>query len=346
MGLFWGNYLLTLMRNLFKPILLLTIPSILILVVTFPSVLEYFMSSVHIADKSQFTNEDRGTFGDMYGVLNSFLSGLSIIGIVLTLYWDKKQEVDKEEKANIDRMSYLYSVCQKANAMLQEYQDALTKFNEELDKDPLYIPYIVIETSTEILSVINEKIDQEAYFHSYKSFYSDEQILDLFNHYAFIAAKINHSLNGIKEKTKDNIKRNDKIIGLIEKFRDANNDDFNSLSDISDKLNIALADLSDEERANSWIIYKLLDPVIVGFGSDNPWISDLKTWQIITTKINEIKKNRDSLQGDLNSYHKSIQGLLDDRKMKPVLEKIKNSNHTSFKLNSFWYFFHGKPKTN
>jgi hypothetical protein len=118
------------MKNLFKPILLLTIPAILILVVTFPRVLESFMSSVCIVENSQFTNEDRGTFGDMYGVLNSFLSGLSIIGIVLTLYWDKKQEVDKEEKANIDRMSYLYSVCQKANAMLQQYQLAFTRFNE------------------------------------------------------------------------------------------------------------------------------------------------------------------------------------------------------------------------
>lgn len=92
------------MKNSFKPILLIITLLILILVITFPKILEEFMKVYCLPQNSIFNDTERGTFGDMYGVLNSFLSGLSIIGIVLTLYWDKKQEIDKEKKLILIRL--------------------------------------------------------------------------------------------------------------------------------------------------------------------------------------------------------------------------------------------------
>ncbi|MGX7686439.1 hypothetical protein ACWA1C_04680 [Flectobacillus roseus] len=337
------------MKNLFKPILLLTIPAILILVVTFPRVLESFMSSVCIVENSQFTNEDRGTFGDMYGVLNSFLSGLSIIGIVLTLYWDKKQEVDKEEKANIDRMSYLYSVCQKANAMLQQYQLAFTRFNEKLNENPFNIPQIKVGSSTEILKIINEKIDQEAYFHSYKSFYNDEQILDLFNHYSSIEVKVRMTLEDIEKGTNYDYERRKQLllnfdtrIGELRGWaQNPIKDDFiqlaRSIISSFDKLDV-------ESKSDAWIIYNTLSEPIkdylnMPYSNNNDFI---EAWRVIKNQVFQIEENNKELVPTTESYNRHITACL--KEIAPILEKI-NTRKVSNSESSFWYFFHGKPKT-
>lgn len=315
------------MKNLFKPILLLTIPAILILVVTFPSVLEYFMSSVCIADNSQFTNEDRGTFGDMYGVLNSFLSGLSIIGIVLTLYWDKKQEVDKERKVNIDRMSYLYSVCQKTNRMLEEYQLAFKKFNEELNQNPFNIPKIRVGSSTEILKVINEKIDQEAYFHSYKSFYDDEQILDLFNHYASIGVKVKMTLEDIEKGTINDCERRKQLLlnfdATIGELRGrAQNNIMDDFTKLAGSIIRSFDNLDVQSKSDAWIIYNILSEPIKGYltlsGSKNE--DFMKHWKRIKNQVLQIEENNKNIIITTRSYDRHTENC--SKEITPILEKI------------------------
>lgn len=278
-----------------------------------------------------------------------FLSGLSIIGIVLTLYWDKKQEVDKEKKTNIDRMSYLYSVCHKANTMLQEYESAFKKFNEELNENPFNIPKIRVGSSMEILKVVNEKIDQEAYFHSYKSFYDDEQILDLFNHYASIAIKVKTTLEDIEIKSEFNTERNNLLLNLMGNLvnylkgfvQNNTNDDFISLSK---NLISSLDNLDKKLKSDAWTIYNTLSKpteiyVNMPGGKNKEFV---EYWNIIKNKVIEIEENNKNIIQITKSYSIHTGNCL--KEITPILEKI-NTRKVSDSESSFWYFFHGKPKT-
>ena len=55
---------------------------LILLLYFYPYIIDTIMC--HYLDKYEFSNQpsDRGTFGDMYGALNSFLSGLAVLGIV------------------------------------------------------------------------------------------------------------------------------------------------------------------------------------------------------------------------------------------------------------------------
>lgn len=171
--------------------------------------------------------------------------------------------------------------------MLQEYQLAFNTFNTELKVNPFIIPHIGVGSSTEILKIINEKIDQEAYFHSYKSFYDDEQILDLFNHYASIAIKVKTTLEDIEAKAYTDAERKKQLLYLLDpmigKLRDSQkntNDDYTKLawSIISsfDKLEV-------ESKSDAWIIYKTVSEPIKDYlnlpSSKNE--DFIKDWKVI-----------------------------------------------------------------
>ena len=339
------------MKNSFKPILLIItlLILILVLVLAFPYVLEKFMQVYCLPENSIFNDTERGTFGDMYGVLNSFLSGLSIIGIILTLYLEKMREIDKKKKANIDRISYLYSVCKKANAMLKEYQLAFNTFNEKLNENPFYIPQIKVGSSTEILKIINEKIDQEAYFHSYKSFYDEEQILDLFNYYASISVKLNHTLDDIETKfVYDNERKKELhfnlnvIIEVLRKWVQNNTTD--SFTRLSKFLVSSFDNLDIQSKSDAWIIYNtLLEPIKEYINMPDSKNKDfIEDWKVIKNQVLQIEENNKKLIPTSESYNRHITACL--KEITPILEKI-NTRKVSDSESRFLYFFHKKPKT-
>ncbi len=52
----------------------------------------------HLPEEGEITNNDRGTFGDSTGFINTLFSSLAFAGVILTLYWQIKENSNNKEE--------------------------------------------------------------------------------------------------------------------------------------------------------------------------------------------------------------------------------------------------------
>lgn len=171
-----------------KNIIIIGLFIILIIMYLYPYMIDYVMC--HYSSLHNFSNEpsERGTFGDMYGALNSFLSGLAVLGIVLTLFWDKKLKNDelehvKFEKNNIEisKLIYLRNLIQLSYLSTVTLKNRLITILDLVDKDFSELPTWEVDINFENLKTINRTINQEEYFFAYRNQISGNSILDTFS---------------------------------------------------------------------------------------------------------------------------------------------------------------------
>lgn len=171
-----------------KYILIIGLSIILIIMYLYPYIIDYVMC--HYSDLHNFSNapSERGIFGDMYGALNSFLSGLAVLGIVLTLFWDKKLKNDelehlKIEKNNLEmsKLIYLGNLIQLSHLSSIALRDRLSTILDINSKDFSVLPAWELDIKFENLKTINKTINQEEYFFAYRNQIGESNILNIFS---------------------------------------------------------------------------------------------------------------------------------------------------------------------
>ena len=180
---------------------------LIILIWWYPFIIDYLICYY---DKSYQHNIDaptRGTFGDMYGMLNSFLSGLALIGLVYTLYWQKKQDEIKIINEQKDKMIYLEGLFKEGISILNNYIDSYATFSDELKLIPFNIPQNKVRYSQKRLKVITSKLDQESYYLSYKAQVKQGDIIASFRNFDSAYQKINLTIEDIQNKALRDDKR-------------------------------------------------------------------------------------------------------------------------------------------
>ncbi len=198
----------------------LSVLLLLFLIAIYPYLLDLFMGAYIERMKFCIDPTTRGTFGDMYGVLNAFLSGLAILGIVFTLYWEKVQEEKKqnwekaqEEKKQIEddenRLTYLVAVIQEINVILADYKSGLDGFYSALSSVPFVIPVLRVSSVHKRIKQVTKKLDEEQYYLAYKRRLDlgSNSIIIFFSGTPTLYVQLSHTIEFIGSKTKADYSR-------------------------------------------------------------------------------------------------------------------------------------------
>lgn len=167
----------------------------------------------------------RGTFGDMYGALNTFLSGLAFLGLLITIgvqiylhNEEKRIDKEKEDKKDRDKLIYLEHIIIEGNKIALNYKEAAEKFKQELIEKPSEIPMFKVSYSLSLLSTITNKIDQEASFNIYRTFFTNSDIIKVFSTFDLITKSCEFIINDIESKEKYHSLRQQEFKNLFNEF--------------------------------------------------------------------------------------------------------------------------------
>ncbi len=187
----------------------LSVLLLLFLIAIYPYLLDLFMGAYIERMKFCIDPTTRGTFGDMYGVLNAFLSGLAILGIVFTLYWEKAQEEKKQIEDDENRLTYLVAVIQEINVILADYKSGLDGFYSALSSVPFVIPVLRVSSVHKRIKQVTKKLDQERYYLAYRRMQDLESnsIMKFFSGTPTLYVQLSHTIEFIGSKTKADYSR-------------------------------------------------------------------------------------------------------------------------------------------
>lgn len=147
----------------------------------------------------KYDTSTNGTFGDMFGGLNTLFSGLAFVGLIATIfvqiYLHKREiEIDRQKQENElkegkikhvkyrdDKLTYLLNILNKSLESDKIYLDDLNKWLDETNNNKVEIKRIEMNTNDYYLNIITQKINQEEFFHCYLEKNQNNSILDLFS---------------------------------------------------------------------------------------------------------------------------------------------------------------------
>ncbi|MET3128738.1 hypothetical protein ABID42_003857 [Arcicella rosea] len=131
----------------------------------------------------------RGTYGDMYGALNTFFSGLAFIGLIVTIgiqiyLHEEEKNSDKLEKVqnDSDKLTYLKALFEKTIKDISIIQNSLKEKIETLKSESLNSKSVNIDSKMNFWGInkIIAEINQEEYFLSYKRVFKKDDIINAF----------------------------------------------------------------------------------------------------------------------------------------------------------------------
>ncbi len=106
---------------------------------------------------------DRGTFGDLFGVINSLFSGLALAGLIYTTYKNKNLMIDQRNEIEINRKELVRSrkIQEKSEKVLEE-QARQMSLNTKLNGLKTLVDYFTLQinnpkNSEEIISLARKK---------------------------------------------------------------------------------------------------------------------------------------------------------------------------------------------
>lgn len=142
-----------------------------------------------IKTDGKVTPSEMGTYGDMYGALNTLFSGVAFLGLLITIFIQiwlhyREQELKKKEKRDKakNKLVYLNLLVEQSLSEIAVFKkgidnliknNSLEKKRADFFKDDNSIEY------NKINHIVN-KIDQEAYFTAYYQEYKEENFIELF----------------------------------------------------------------------------------------------------------------------------------------------------------------------
>ncbi len=93
---------------------------------------------------------DRGTFGDLFGVINSLFSGLALAGLIYTTYISRKDIIDQRGEIEINRKELIKSrkIQEKSERALEE-QAIQLKLSTKLNGLQTLVSYFTSQISNQ-----------------------------------------------------------------------------------------------------------------------------------------------------------------------------------------------------
>lgn len=110
---------------------------------------------------------DRGTFGDLFGVINSLFSGLALAGLIYTTYISRKDIIDQRDEIEINRKELIKSrkIQEKSERALEEQAFQLklsTKLNGLQTLVSYFTSQIANQNNSEEVILLARKKRREA----------------------------------------------------------------------------------------------------------------------------------------------------------------------------------------
>ncbi|NBA77270.1 hypothetical protein GOQ04_17070 [Emticicia sp. ODNR4P] len=130
-----------------------------------------------------------GTFGDMYGALNSFLSAVAFLGLLVTIFlqiYIHKKEIARDENLKLqeynEKIIYLSFSLSNLLDQIKVLINALEEWKSNMINKPDSAEILNFEPlfDRSIFEELNNKIDQQHYFTAYLQFHKDSEIIQNF----------------------------------------------------------------------------------------------------------------------------------------------------------------------
>ncbi len=144
----------------------------------------------HVKNASDLnTDLNEGTFGDMYGALNSFVSGLAFLGLLITigiqiwLHYREQQLKKKEKLGKADnKLIYLDFLVKQSLSEIEAFKAGVNDLIRDNSLEKEKAVFFTEDNTFEYNKVnhIDNKIDQEVFFTAYFHKYNKTDIIDLF----------------------------------------------------------------------------------------------------------------------------------------------------------------------
>lgn len=178
------------MKKIYLQIIIL-LNLFLVIIWYYPTIIDFLIIHNH---HYSIPNEDnkidliaeRGTFGDMFGLLNTIFSGIALLGVVYTLY-DENERIRKEkealkEKKVLDDTNKLIFYRDIGKLIFTDISKFLVSIDDWLEENKFNkfqstpIRYYVIHSHYELLT---QRINFEEYYNCYVERYNSREILDI-----------------------------------------------------------------------------------------------------------------------------------------------------------------------
>lgn len=163
------------MKKIYLQIIIL-LNLFLVIIWYYPTIIDFLI--IHNRHYS-IPNEDnkidliaeRGTFGDMFGLLNTVFSGIALLGVVYTIY-DEKERVRKEKlQFQKDKLSYFLGVLRRTVLEIDLSTTPIITSISLLNDDYLFYDHIISERNApsnfDRLNKIINSLNEEEYFLAY-----------------------------------------------------------------------------------------------------------------------------------------------------------------------------------
>lgn len=146
----------------------------------------------------------RGTYGDMYGALNTFFSGIAFLGLLVTIgvqiyihNEERKNDNEKRDEERInnqnkqnktfqDSLHYINCLFIDAIGITNNHKESFEIFIANKEKNVFNNDGFKVGSFVSRLNTITEKIDQEKYFIAYRNFFNDYDIIPVFENFTMI----------------------------------------------------------------------------------------------------------------------------------------------------------------
>jgi hypothetical protein len=317
--------------QIIQNIIIIGLSAILIIMYLYPYIIDYMMC--HYSSLHNFSNapSERGTFGDMYGALNSFLSGLAVLGIILTLFWDKTLKNDELEhrksekiKQEVDKLIYLENLLQISHTYTVDLKNRLNSILDSNNQDFSELPAWQIDINFENLKTINKTINQEKYFFAYRNQIGGTNILNTFSACRHIEEFENIQRNKlISEINKSHSRKieyldNLKVFFDKEKqYKNSQNDSYGLIffSDFENKYRKQVTTSFSLRTIHEFIQQSLID---IGSSTQLPFFRenldslkdlDYKNWHLNEDILSQLQKTNVGLDSSITALENELVNL-------------------------------------
>lgn len=149
---------------------------------------------------------ERGTFGDMYGLLNTVFSGIALLGVVYTIYEEKEKIRGERLQSQKDKIAYFSGVLTRTALVTDKfinYYEVAT--NIDLDKEEDYTYFIgaprdFMVDNSQLEKLVNS-FNREEYFLAYLENINTKNVdyIERVNHILVLLENLNNMPNMLKE---------------------------------------------------------------------------------------------------------------------------------------------------
>jgi hypothetical protein len=172
---------------------------------------------------------ERGTFGDMFGLLNAIFSGLALLGVVYSIIEDKDRAKKERLQVQKDKIAFLSGILIKANTIsnliVTYYKSILEQeYDNFTDFDNLILYTDTLKFQVNQLNKLITGLNEEEYFLAYIENISDRsnsyfnrttytfQLFETLNELPQLMLILDESVNENNKKIK---KIRNEILGFI-----------------------------------------------------------------------------------------------------------------------------------